>query len=91
MIGVTDLRILEKRSRTLHRKVSDQRRMEWEKYEKDCLHNMKLREQKQIKHYKYRISKLMMEHEQAEKVDQDVKRAAFKKIALSQTNTNVMP
>ena len=35
MIGVTNLKILEKRCKTLHRKVADNKRMEWEKYEKD--------------------------------------------------------
>ena len=50
---------------------------------------MKLREQKQIKHYKCKISKLMMEHEQAEKVDKDAKTANFKKINLDEANKAV--
>lgn len=58
-------------------------------YDQDCLRSMKLREDKQIKHIKYEISKLMMETEQADKIEQDTNNAEFKYFAMDKTNQNV--
>jgi hypothetical protein len=71
MIGVIDLNILSSRIKTLKKRVGNKERMDWSKYEHDCLNNMKLRESKNIKSLKKKISYLLMEFEAAEKVDQD--------------------
>lgn len=87
--GVINIEFLETRSKTLKSKCEDQSRMDWAKYDKDWLLHIKLREQNQIKSDKAQINKLMMELEQAEKVDTEVKTAEFKKKGLDNINLNV--
>jgi len=103
MIGVTSLEMLEEREKQLKKSVKNMNIIESIKcnkianpqiisrlvHDKDCLKHMKLREDKQIKHIKYKISKLMMENEQADKVKMDAKIAEFKQNAMAKTNQTV--
>lgn len=84
------MELLEARSKSLKTACSRQSRMDWAKYDKDCLLHVKKREQEQIKVTKARINKLMMEMEQAEKVDSETRIAGYKKQALDQANQNVI-
>lgn len=100
IIGVTDLSTLEKRLKKVREKVDDLNRpilehskpsrMEWVKYDRNCLIHVKRRFSEQVHFDKLKVSKLMMEFEQAEKVDRDAKRAEFKNMAMSKTNQNVV-